>query len=65
MALYELNDAQHATVLAALRCYEVALEMNGGAPADVAGIASNSGTVEPLTSSEVGDLCFDLNHRAP
>lgn len=62
-SLYALTDAQHATVLAALRQYQAHLEDFEEIPPAVADIATNCGTVEPLTASEVGYLCEDLNHK--
>jgi hypothetical protein len=61
-ALYALTPEEHATVLAALRFYQGALE-NGEPTGGVADIATNDGTVEPLVAFEVGHLCDDLNNH--
>jgi len=63
---YELDDRQHATVLAALRTYQAT---NGGSDAylpgdrsvDVENIASNHGSVDPLSIEEIDDLCEAIN----
>jgi hypothetical protein len=62
-ALYALNDAQHATVLAALRYYQQARAVLQDVPFNVRDIATNSDTVTPLTAVEVGQLCDNLNHH--
>jgi hypothetical protein len=56
---YTLDDAEHATVLAALRYYESRMEGNPGAMFE--DIATNGGTVKPLTESEIDALCERLN----
>lgn len=61
-ALYALTEAQHATVLAALRYYQrdmLTLRTSG-----VYDIATSAGTLEPLTASEIDGLCDNLNCKS-
>lgn len=54
MALYELSEREHATVMAALRAYQ---------PDEHNEIASNLNTLEPLTAPEIDELCESINHK--
>jgi hypothetical protein len=62
--LYRLNDAQHATVLAALRFYQQdGLRDRATRFPLIEDIASNSGQVKPLRSTQIDALCKSLNHN--
>jgi hypothetical protein len=62
MNVLTLDNHQHATLLAALRVYQQAMNLNGGKPpADVAEIASNGGTVAFIPESGIDDLCYGIN----
>ena len=51
-----------ATILAALRRYQRGLAENDNLlPADVADIATNGDTLEPMTAEEIDGLCETLN----
>lgn len=59
----DMTPRERDTILAALRVYQQALEMNGGKPpADVNDIARNSG--KPLTAEEIDELCPRINSMA-
>lgn len=59
---HKLNQRQHATVLAALRCYQQVLdETSGDLPDDLLDIATNGGAIERLELDEIDDLCMELN----
>jgi hypothetical protein len=60
--LYALGDAEHATVLAALRYYQG--DMHTGRVANVHVIATNVGTVTPLNYYEIDQLFQRLNQPA-
>lgn len=65
--LYHLDQAQHATVLAALRMYQAELDYQNikGVkilPGQLGEIATNGGTLTPLTGDQVGQLNEALNH---
>lgn len=62
MALYNLDPAAHATVLAALRDYQNHLVIHGTPPAAVLDIATKFDTVTPLSDEDIDDLCESLNH---
>lgn len=56
---YPLSDREHATVLAALRCYQA--EDDGHGNAELHDIATNSGTLDALSITEIDALCERLN----
>ena len=57
-----LTQRQLATVLAALRCYqECYLACAGDLPDNLASIASDCDTLEPLNIQEIDALCEYLN----
>jgi hypothetical protein len=58
--LYALTDAEHATVLAALRAYQA--QLNLPLPINLREIATNYGTIEPLDAKQIDQLCESLNH---
>lgn len=49
------------TVLAALRNYQSDMERFNGVPAFLEDIATNGGTVIPLDTDEIDDLCESIN----
>lgn len=57
--LYALDDAEHATILAALRYWQA--QDDQMIDDDLANIASNGGTVQPLTAGEIDALCERIN----
>ena len=60
--MYEMNEVELATVLAALRYYQKGLETNGGSPpCDVDEVATDGGTLDALSTYEIEDLCERLN----
>lgn len=62
--LYALTEAEYATVLAALRCYQQNMLMNGGDPPfDVAEIATSCDTITPLSADDIDGLCEGMNHE--
>lgn len=58
------NRAQ-ATILAALRHYQHALSANRPGLYEFVEIASESGSVVPLSADEIGDLCENVNFGTP
>lgn len=61
--LYHLDDAQHATVLAALRFYQQeGLRDRATRWPLIDDIATNSGQVKALRSTQIDDLCEAINH---
>lgn len=61
--LYHLDDAQHATVLAALRFYQQeGLRDRATRWPLIDAIATNSGQVKALRSTQIDDLCNAINH---
>jgi hypothetical protein len=62
-SLYALTDAEHATVLAALRDYQDYLTVHGAPRADLHDIATNGGAIAPLDDDQVDRLCESLNHE--
>lgn len=57
-----ISAREHATILAALRVYQVRLELNGGMPPkDFEDIASNMGEHDPMGPLEIDPLCERLN----
>jgi hypothetical protein len=60
--LYNLDDADHATVLAALRHYQAALAGRIIPLSQVEPLATNGGTVTPLDAAGIDALCESLNH---
>lgn len=61
--LYLLNDAQHATVLAALQLYQQQKDVPYPGAQWLQDMASNGDTVTPLDSDEIDALCEDLDHH--
>jgi hypothetical protein len=59
-SLYVLTDAQHATVLAALRNLQNTPSYS--IPSAIKDIATNGGTVTPLDDKAIDQLCEGLNH---
>lgn len=61
-ALYALDDRQHATILAALRLYQS--QRSGIVPAaiEIENIATNAGSLKPLTVKEIDALGESINH---
>jgi hypothetical protein len=59
--LYALNPAEHATVLAALRGYQIELQRLGTVPSNLIDIATNCGAVTPLDDDQIDALCERLN----
>lgn len=62
-ALYAFDAAPHATVLAALRVYQIELQRLGAVPSNLIDIATNGGTVTPLNAAGIDALCESLNHK--
>ena len=60
MITITLTDRELATVLASLRALQAVQQHEPPAP-EIAEIASNSGTLEPLEDGEVDTLCERLN----
>lgn len=59
---YALDNSEHATVLAALRCYQQVRAASGGdIPDDLQDIADNGGTIEALESDDIDALCERIN----
>lgn len=58
-----VNNVQHATILAALRVYQ----MVGGSSlgCDIENIASNGGAFTPLIGNEIDELCESINQASP
>lgn len=55
-----LDDREFACVLAALRCFQQHMEMNGGIPGpDFIGHFDD--VLTPLTTDEIDDLCESIN----
>lgn len=66
--LYPLTDAEHATVLAALRMYQAELDYQAVKgvkvlPGHLGEISTKSGTLVPLTGAETEQLAESLNHN--
>lgn len=64
MSLHNLNSREHATVLAALRYWQrhqAHIIMRGVTTMPEDAIATNSGTLEPLSRAEIDALCDRLN----
>jgi hypothetical protein len=61
MALYKLDNREHATVLAALRYWQRKGLMDD--PVAELDIASDGGTLDPLAADEIDALCEGLNHN--
>jgi hypothetical protein len=61
--LYNLDEADHATVLAALRHYQAALAGRIIPLAQVTPLATNGGTVQALDADGIDALCESLNHH--
>lgn len=60
--LIEVSLAEHATILAALRYYQrFALTDPVNLPLEIAYIASNLGSVQPLDDDDIDHLCERLN----
>jgi hypothetical protein len=56
-----MTKRELATVLAALRHYQIGLRLNGGRPPqDVSDIAMDGG-LDPLDEEEIDSLCEELN----
>ena len=55
----DLNDRELATVLGALRSYQIAMDEN--LPHNIDDIVTNGGTLVPLTDAEIDTLCERLN----
>ncbi len=55
---HELNDQELATVLAALRHYQVS---HSSLNKDIDDIATNGGTMNALTRKQIDHLCERLN----
>jgi hypothetical protein len=59
---YLLNEREHATVIAALRCFEQVSEQCGGdLTEDLADLATVGGKFEAMDLDEIDDLCVRLN----
>jgi hypothetical protein len=57
-----LDAREHATMLAALRCFQqVDSECCGDIPGDLQDIADNGGTVKRLAPDEIDALCERIN----
>ena len=54
----DLDQRQHATILAALRYWQREGLSSNGHEVD---IATDGGTLEPLSASEIDDLCVAMN----
>jgi len=61
MTTITLNDREHATILAALKCYEQAMTMTGSPPAEFMDIATDAGRLEPMSDESVNELAERLN----
>lgn len=63
MGVYNLSDREFHTVLAALRCWQQALERRTDQkpPPPFDYIASDDGSVDPLSPAEIDTLCEELN----
>jgi hypothetical protein len=56
------DSRENATILAALRYYQQVLSHNGNSPpVSVAEVATNGGTLKPLTSADIDTLCEKIN----
>ncbi len=55
----DLDDRELATVLGALRTYQIAMAEN--LPHNIDDIVSDGGTLKPLTDAEIDALCERLN----
>jgi hypothetical protein len=63
-ALYALTPEAHATVLAALRGYQIELQrLDGAVPENLREIATNGGAVQPLDGKQIDQLCESLNQH--
>lgn len=62
--LYRLDDAAHATVLAALRLYQYELGQPGSNAHALRfqDIATDDNTLKPLDARQIDALCESLNH---
>jgi len=59
-----LNDREISAVLAGLRMLQYAIDnatSYGGLHEDIIDISSNGGTLEPLGSEEIDELCERVN----
>lgn len=63
MKSFQLDDQQHATVIAALRHYQHHLHPNNPTDHDqwISGLATNGGTVTALDGDEIDDLIDHLH----
>lgn len=57
-----MNDREHATVLAALRLWQMQRERD--IPGSLMEVATDGHTLEPLTDDEIDALCERLNTEA-
>jgi hypothetical protein len=58
----EVNDSEHATILAALRWYQ---QMAPDLPDDIRKIATNDGAVKRLSAAGIDELCERVNAGEP
>lgn len=58
--LYELEDGEVHTILAALRVYQKAVA-NGSVPVEIRVIADNDGDMEPFDAGDIEVLCQKIN----
>jgi hypothetical protein len=56
-----LENREQATILAALRHYQLALTSNQTGLSEFIEIATDSGAVPPLSAEEIDDLCETVN----
>lgn len=57
----EIDEREHATILAALRCWQGRLMMVAPDYDMLDTIADNGGELDPLDGGEIGDLCERIN----
>lgn len=57
----QVNPREHATILASLRLFQVALHQALPLPEGIPDIASNGERVQPLTLDEIDALCERIN----
>lgn len=63
--MHHLSEREHATVLAALRCWQWTHEvLKADERPDLSDVATNGGKHAGMTHAEVDDLCDRLNHGA-